>query len=62
MNNITFTGAQQARAVYNFKNTKKKKLSGTKTAVWYNNVCKISPIYKQVMVSGNIGQAGILTF
>jgi len=43
MNSIKFTDAPQAKAIYNFKNTKKK-LSMTKGAIWYisaGNTCWI---------------------
>jgi hypothetical protein len=43
MNSIKFTDAQQAKAIYNFKN-KKKTLCRTKGAIWYTsagNTCWI---------------------
>jgi hypothetical protein len=36
MNNIKFLNSQQAKAVYNYKNTKEKP-DKTNTAIWFNN-------------------------
>jgi hypothetical protein len=36
MSNIKFTSAKQAKAIYNFKDTKEK-LCITKAAIWYTS-------------------------
>jgi hypothetical protein len=43
MNNIKFANVQQAKAIYNFKNTKTK-LYKTNTTIWFNNICTDSVI------------------
>jgi hypothetical protein len=38
MNNIKYADVQQAKAVYNYKNTKER-LYKTNTAIWFNIIC-----------------------
>jgi hypothetical protein len=38
--NIKYVEAKQARAIYHFKNTKRK-LYRTNAAIWYNKTCKL---------------------
>jgi hypothetical protein len=40
VNTIKSTGAEQAKAIYNFKNTEEK-LCRTNAATWYNKMFKI---------------------
>jgi hypothetical protein len=44
MSNIQFANAGQAKAVYNYKNTKEK-LYKTNAAIWFNEICKIEGRY-----------------
>ena len=59
INNINFANTRQARAVYNYKNTKEK-LHKTNAAVRCNKVCEIerlTPKYIQVKGNGNNRQS-----
>jgi hypothetical protein len=40
MRNINFGSAQQAKAAYDYKNTKEE-LYKTNAAIWFNKICKI---------------------
>ena len=52
--NIKYVEAKQARAIYHFKNTKRK-LYRTKAAIWYNKTCKLkrlTPDYINIKING----------
>ena len=52
--NIKYIEAKQARAIYHFKNTKRK-LYRTNAAIWYNKTCKLkrlTPDYINIKING----------
>jgi hypothetical protein len=53
--NIKFVSAQQAKQIYQYRNTKEK-LHKTNAAVWFNKACKykqLTPNYISVKIKGN---------
>jgi hypothetical protein len=53
--NIKFVSAQQAKQIYQYKNTKAK-LHKTNAAIWFNKVCKykqLTPNYISIKIKGN---------
>ena len=51
---IKYIEAKQARAIYHFKNTKRK-LYRTNAAIWYNKTCKqsqLTPDYIKIKING----------
>ena len=52
--NIKYIEAKQARAIFHFKNTKRK-LYRTNAAIWYNKTCKqshLTPDYIKIKING----------
>ena len=52
--NIKYIEAKQAKAIYQFKNTKRK-LYRTNVAIWYNKICRqnrLTPDYINIRING----------
>ena len=52
--NIKYIEAKQAKAIYQFKNSKRK-LYRTNAAIWYNKICRqnrLTPDYINIRING----------